>query len=139
MKIVGRKVDAGGDALLAKGSQHVGENVALEGRAIDAELRGGGIPHGESGVMLGGEDDVLHAGELGQHGPILRMKFAGIEGIRQFGEEAPGEIVRGSDQRMTDHHAELAIDAPVDEEAEALVAKPLEALGLVGEVRRLGR
>ena len=59
------------------------------------------------------------------------MKLLGVEGLRQIVEKAAGIFRRRSHERMADDHAELAVDAPVDEEAEALIAEPFEALGLV--------
>ena len=53
----------------------------------------------------------------------------GIEGLRQVFEEAAGVGFVGAGQGMGDDHAGLAIDRPVDEQAEALVAKPLQASG----------
>ena len=72
----------------------------------DAEIGGRGVPHGEAGMVLGGEDDVADAGEFGQRGPILRVEFARIEGLRQVVEEALGVSLVGARQRVGDDHAE---------------------------------
>ena len=37
---------------------------------------------------------------------------------------------------MADHHAELSIHTPVDEEAKTLIAKPLKPIGLVARTYR---
>ena len=54
-----------------------------------------------------------------------------IKGFGQLREEPVGEIFRRPGQCMTDYHSELAIDAPMNEQAEALIAKPFEAIRLV--------
>ena len=131
VEIVGRKVDAGRDPLLAKRAHHVAEDVLAEGRVRDAVGRRFRGPHREAGVVLGGEDDVPDARQFREHGPILGIELARVERLRQLGEEAARVIVGRAGQRVADHRAELAVDAPVDEEAEALVAEPFEPVGLV--------
>ena len=59
------------------------------------------------------------------------MELMRVEGFGQFVEEAVSVFRRCADQGVADDDAELAVDAPVDEEAEALIAKPLQPLRLV--------
>ena len=57
-----------------------------------------------------------------------------LRGLKVFGRSSKKRlsvVVGGADQRVADHHAELAVDAPVDEQAEAQVAEPLQAVGPV--------
>ncbi len=54
-----------------------------------------------------------------------------IEGFGQVLEEAVRVFGRGPDQRVADDHAQLAVHAPVDEEAETLIAEPLQPLLLI--------
>ena len=89
------------------------------------------VEHGEAGMMLGGEHDVADAGQVRESSPIHGMKVIGIEGFGKFPEEAVGVFRGCTDQGMADDHAELTVHAPVDEEAEALIAEPVEALLLV--------
>jgi len=82
-------------------------------------------------MMLGGEHHIAHASQVCECGPVFRVELAGIEGLEQFGKEAVGVVARSADEGMADDDAELAIEAPMDEESEALVAEPVEAVGLV--------
>ena len=81
--------------------------------------------------MLGGEDDVADASEFGEGGPIVGVEFVGVEGFGEVVEEAVGVIVGCADEGVADDRAELGIEAPVDEEAEALIAEPFDAVGMV--------
>lgn len=128
-------------SLANKRAQKFAGDVALEGRPHDVEGRGLSGPHAEAGVMLGGKDDALDAGDLGGGGPVTGLEFARVEGARQVVDEA-FEVVAGSaDHGVGDGGADLRIEAPVDEEAEAEVAEPFEPLELVllaGEGEREG-
>jgi hypothetical protein len=59
------------------------------------------------------------------------MKLVGVKALRQIFEKAICVFGGSADQGVTDDHAKLAVHAPVDEEAEALIAKPFQALGLI--------
>jgi hypothetical protein len=92
--------------------------------------------------MLGRKDDIADSGQLRQRSPVLRVKLAGIEGPGQVVEEAVGVCLVRADQRMRDDNSGLRIDRPVNEHAEAKVAEPFQAVGLVQRPRRhflLGR
>ena len=130
-EIIGREIDTGRDTLGTEGVEDAFRQVALVGRAHDAEIGGLGVPHGESGVVLGGENGIFDAGEFGEGGPVVGFEFAGVEGFRKILEESAGVGGVGTGERVGDHDAGLGIDGPVDEEAEALVAEPFEAVGLV--------
>ena len=90
-----------------------------------------GVEHGKAGMVLGREHDVADAGQVGQPRPIHGMEVIGVESFGEFCEEAVSVLGGCADQGMADDHAELTVHAPVDEEAEALIAKPVETLLLV--------
>jgi hypothetical protein len=81
--------------------------------------------------MFGGKHHISDAGKLCQCGPNFGMEFARIEGLRQIFEEALGIVRRSTHQGVADDDTRLAIHAPVDEHAEALIAKPFQALRFV--------
>ena len=89
------------------------------------------VEHGEAGMVLGGEHDVADAGQVGQPSPVHGMEVIGVEGFGKFAEEAVSVLGRGADQGVADDYAELTVHAPMDEEAEALIAEPVETLLLV--------
>jgi hypothetical protein len=91
-----------------------------------------------SAYPLDREDDVADAGELRQRGPVLGVELPGVEGPGQFLGIALQVVGRGADEGVADDVADLAIDAPVDEEAEACVAESLQAVGAVPGSGRLG-
>src|SRR5262249_35028739 len=74
--------------------------------------------------------------ELRQGRPVLRVEFAWVEGFRQLVEEAIDVSFIGTHQRVRNHHSKLRIDRPVDEQAEAEIAEPFQALRLVQRSRR---
>ena len=75
-----RVVEAELDALLAALVGEFLERVALEGRGgDDVEGVGLGVEHGEAVVVLGGDDDVLHAGGFGQRDDVVRAEAGGVE------------------------------------------------------------
>src|SRR3954447_23199447 len=90
-----------------------------------------GGPHGEARVVLRGEHDIADSREFGENGPVLGIELAGVERLREVGEESAGVVVGGAGEGVADDRAELAVDGPVNEEAEALVAEPFETVGLV--------
>src|ERR1035437_8653850 len=109
VEVVRRKVHAGRDALLTEGANHFAKNVYFKRCVDDAEVCGPGVPHGEAGVVLGGEDDVSNSGQSGERGPILGMEFARVEGFGQFSEKSVGVVVGRSGEGMADDRSELAI------------------------------
>jgi hypothetical protein len=131
MEVVRREVEANRDAFVAEGLHDGGGDVLAEGRAHDVEVRRLRVPHAEAGVVLGREDDVLHAREPGEGRPVRRVELAGVEATRKFLEEAPRVVLVRARERVADHAAQRAVDAPVDEEPEAEVTEPLETLRLV--------
>ena len=138
-EVVGGEVDAGSDALLAEGGEELGGDVLAVGRVHDVERDRFGIPHGEAVVVLGGEHHVAEAGEAGETGESVGVEVGGVEGLGEILVEAVDVLVACAGEGVADDDAELGIDAPVDEKAEALVAEPLEAVGLVRILnRRLG-
>ena len=115
-----------------KASRISARHVVPVGRVHDAEVRRLRVPHGEAGVVLGGEDHVLDARQLGQRGPILRAR--NLRGLKVFGSSVKNRLdvgFVGPHQRMRNHHAGLAVNRPVDEQAESLVVEPFQPLGLV--------
>src|SRR5579885_102706 len=83
------------------------------------------------GVMLGREHDIAEACQARQHGPIARLELMRVEAAGQL-EKALDVIFGGAYQGMADGGADLAVQAPVDEEAEAGIPEPLDALVAVG-------
>ena len=75
-----RVVEAELDALLAALFGEFFEGIALEGRGVDdVEGIGLGVEHGEAVVVFGGDDDVLHAGGLGERDDVVGVEAGGIE------------------------------------------------------------
>ena len=98
--------------------------------------------------MLGGDDDVFHAGLFGHKHPVLGVVFRGVElfgeflvfGDRDFGL-AHDLLAEAWDFLAVVNTAQPGIDAPVDEHPEAGVAPPSHAgvtlfLGFTREVIR---
>ena len=56
---------------------------------------GGGGPEAEAVVVLGGEDDALHAGTLERAHPLLGIEALGGEGLSGGVAIAPLEVVEG--------------------------------------------
>lgn len=103
----------------------------MERRMKDAEIGGPGVPHAKAGVVFGGEHDVADTGQFGERSPVFRIEFARIKRRRQLGKEPFHVVVGSACEGVTDDHAQLAIEAPVDEQSEALVAKPLQTFWLI--------
>ena len=111
------------------------EGIAFERRGGD-DVEGIclGVEHGEAVVVLGGDDDVLHAGGFGEGDDVVGAEGGWIE----LGSE--GFVVGYGDgggvhDPFTDAGDLLAVpraggdgvEAPVDEHAEAGLAPPLHA------------
>ncbi len=135
-----RVVEAELDALLAALFGELLERIALEGSGgDDVEGVDLGVEHGEAVVVLGGDDDVLHAGGLGEGDDVVRAEAGGIE-LRGEGlvvGDGDGEVVHDP---FADVVGALAVpfaggdgvEAPVDEHAEAGIAPPCHARVALG-------
>ena len=153
------EINADAELLLAKGvkdsARHVGPGVGVERDVGPGDAKVGllGVEHAEAVVVLGGEDDVLHAGGLGHACPSGGVEPGGIERAGQspvIAPEAvdvlaalgPGLEVIGArpavflDQRPRLDTAPLAVRAPVHHEAELEILKPLQAFREPGLLRR---
>jgi hypothetical protein len=130
-----RVVEAELHALLATLFGELAQGVALVGSGgDDVEGVDLGVEHGEAVVVLGGDDDVLHAGGFGEGDDVVRGEAGGVE-LRGEGfvvGDGDGEVVHDP---LTDVVAALSlplsggdgVEAPVDEHSEAGVAPPLHA------------
>ena len=78
--LVLRVVEAELDALLAALLGELFEGIAMEGcGGDDVEGIGLGVEHGEAVVVLGGDDDVLHAGGFGEGDDVVGVEAGGVE------------------------------------------------------------
>ena len=92
------------------------------------------VKHGEAVVMLGGDDDVLHASGLGEGHNIVRIEAGGVKHGREglIVRDCNGGVVHNP---LADSRDLLAIpgagwyrvETPVDEHAKAGFAPPLHA------------
>src|SRR5262245_31417929 len=78
--------------------------------------------------MLCREDHILHSRQPGQNGPVARVESLRIEGPRQLVDEALQIGLRSTNHRMTNGRSELTVEAPMNEQAESGVAKPIDSL-----------
>ncbi len=137
-----RVVEAKLDALFAALFGELTERVALEWRGSD-DVEGVdlGVEHGEAVVVLGGDDDVLHASGFREGDDIVCAEAGGIELGREcfVVGDGDGEVVHDP---FADVGGALAVpfacrdgvETPVDEHAEACLAPPLHAgVALGGE------
>lgn len=130
-----RIVEAQPDALALAGRRQFLHGVAMEGRRVDdVVLAGLGVEHGKTVVMFSGDDDVLHAGVLGDGDPLVRVEPDGVEFIGEFLVVFDGNfgVVHDPLADAGDFFAipiagGQRIEAPVDEHAETRVAPPVEA------------
>jgi hypothetical protein len=80
-----REVSADPEAPLPEGLKDRGGDVGLRvcvergRRCRDAVVRQPSVKHAEAVVMLGGEDDILHAGVMRGPGPALRIERGRVE------------------------------------------------------------
>ena len=111
------------------------EGVAFEGSSgDDVEAVDFGVEHGEAVVVLGGDDDVLHACGFCEGDDVVGAEAGGIElgGEGFVVGDGDGEVVHDP---LADVGGALAVplaggdgvEAPVDEHAEAGFAPPLHA------------
>src|SRR5579871_6123455 len=130
-----RIVEAEFDALLVALFGEFFEGVALEGcGGDDVEGVDLGVEHGEAVVVLGGDDDVLHAGSFGEGDDVVGAEAGGVElgGEGLVVGDGDGEVVHDP---LADVGGALAVplacgdgvEAPMDEHAEASFAPPLHA------------
>ncbi len=131
-------VPAEADALAAAGVGHLAHHVTAQRRGHDVEVGLVRIEEAEAVVVLGGDDQVPHAGALGEAGPGTRVEV----GRREVGAEAvvlvERDLGRGADPLgVVGAAVPLAgrdgVKAPVDEHAEARLAPPVQAgIGRIG-------
>ncbi len=130
-----RVVEAEFDALFAALFGEFFEGVAFErGGGDDVEGVDLGVEHGEAVVVLRGDDDVLHAGGLGEGDDVVGAEARWVELGREglVVGDRDGEVVHDP---LADVGGALAVplaggdgvEAPVDEHAEAGLAPPLHA------------
>ena len=88
-------------------------------------------PEGEAIDMLGGNDDVFHAGLFGHEHPVLGIVFRGVELLGEFlvfGDRdfspAHDLLAEAWNFLSVVNPSEARIDTPVNEHAEAGVAPP---------------
>ena len=111
------------------------QRVAMEGRGgDDVERVRLGIEHGEAVVVLGGDDDVLHAGGLGQRDDVVRGEAGGVElrCERLVIRDGDGAVVHdpladAGDLLAVPRAGGHGVESPVDEHAETRVAPPRHA------------
>ena len=110
------------------------EGAVLAGDLVVADLR---VEVCESVVMLGREDDVLHAGVFGDFDPLVGVELGGVELLVVAVVHGVGHTpaLSGPTEFLPGH----AAGAPVDEQAELHVAEAPDGLGTVLRGRRGGR
>ncbi len=139
---------SGCGAALARRRQFL-QRIAMERRGIDdVVLADLGVIHGEAVVMLAGDDDVLHAGVLGHLHPGIGVELHGIEllgaavRIRVTGILAWFMIHSPIPGMALPFHspAGMAVEPPMNEQAELRLAEPFHPL-VLGRLlgRRAGR
>ena len=146
------EVEAELDADLLAGLRQLEDRVAVGGRLLGEVVVGRGrVPHGEAVVVLGGDEQHLHAAVLGLLTPRGRVEVGGLEGLGggqvlvardalQRDTGVPGLLVAPRlDLLGVAHFLLLAlvpacvggVDAPVDEHG-VLHVLPLRDLRLAG-------
>ncbi len=106
-------------AVTPTGVGQLGNDIAPERRGVyHVEVADGGLEHGEAVVVLGGQNNVFHAGLLGEHHPIvrvegLRIKFTGQLFILLYrdtvGIHIPFALCRNTVNSPVEEQAELHI------------------------------
>jgi hypothetical protein len=125
-------------ALLVALVGQLAHHVAFEGGPVDdvpiGVLR---IEEAKPVVMFGRHRDVAHAGAFGHCNPDSRIELRGVERGRQL-------LVLADRRLVIVHHpfavAQLAVDAPMDEQSELGILKPSACLQVLGRrlISRLG-
>ena len=72
-------VNAEVDALFAGGVGEFLDDIALERSGVHDVEGVGGLEHREAVVVLGGDDDVFHAGILGDFDEVIGIELGGVE------------------------------------------------------------
>ena len=114
-------VEADLEALGAEGLDQGAEQVAPGGGVGGLVVGEGGVPEAEALVVLGGDDEVLHAGVAGLLGPDARVVEVGVEVVEVL------LVVFVADVLLVAHPLVAGgerVEAPVDEQAEAVVEEP---------------
>src|SRR5208283_2580916 len=95
-----------------------------------------GVEFTEAVVMPAGEDEVFHAGGLGDGHPSVRIEIGGIEVAVEIVINLDGDLRAGrpvsaplAAARPADLGALEADRPPVDEQAKSRLAPPVEPLG----------
>ena len=146
------EVEAELDVDLLTGLRQLEERVAVRGRLLGEVVVGRGrVPHGEAVVVLGGDEQHLHAAVLGLLAPRGRVEVGGVEGLGGGQVLFAGDALQGDagvpgllvspclDLLGVAHFLLLAlvpagiggVDAPVDEHR-VLHVLPLRDLRLAG-------
>ena len=134
--LVVRVVESEAEARFTAGGGEFLHRIAFEGRGIHDVEGVGGFEHGESFVMLRGDDDVFHPGGFGDAGDLLGVEFGGIEfageghvfGIRDF-HLALDPLADAVKRLVLPLAAEVGKQAPVDEHAVVAIAENGDAVG----------
>ena len=146
------EVEAELDADLLAGLRQLEDRVAVGGRLLGEVVVGrGSVPHGEAVVVLGRDEQHLHAGVLGLLTPCGRIEVGGFEGlgggqvllardVLQGDSLIPGLLVTPRLNLLGIAHFLLlalvpacvgGVDAPVDEHG-VLHVLPMRDLRLAG-------
>src|SRR5262249_16307961 len=128
VEIVGRVVKADGNALLPKSGDNFRSRISAERSVHDVERSRCRRKHAKTGVMLSRENDILHARQPGQNGPVAWVESLRIETPGQLVDEALQIGLRSPNHRMTDGRPELTVEAPMDEQAKTSITEPLDSL-----------
>ena len=122
-----RIIEADLEAELAAGLDVLAHEVPPGAALRGVVVRLPGVPQAEALVVLGGHDHVLHAGLSGEGGPLAGRARLGLPGVGQL-------LVLVEGDPLAVHHpfvpAELGVQPPMDEHAEAGFLPPLEPLCL---------
>ena len=135
-------VESETDPLVLASLGEVLHRVVVVGRRLDhVEVVGLRVIHRKTIVVLAGDDDVFHAGILGQLGDRLGVELVGLEGGGEFLVFGDGNIghllvhdpLADAIVGLAIHFvAELRIEPPVDEHRVIALIEQLAPLGVVG-------
>ncbi len=101
--IPGRKVDTKSESGFSASLRHLAHNVPfapLPGTILDAVLCVFAWPEAEPIVVLGGDDEQLHAGILDSGDPLSCIKVRGVEGRWAFRSVSPFLVHEGVHAEM---------------------------------------
>ena len=108
--------------------QHLERILPVRRRIDDVPAALPGGPHGETIVVFGRDRDVLHPGALGERDDCARIKVNGVELRGELLVLGHRDVLVLHDPLAARRHA---VDAPMDEHAEAGVLEP-RSRGQVG-------